>query len=77
VISALAIIAAVEAWRRGSSRHRIDRASIWLLAATGTCVLIAICGWVFAPWRTALFGLQISSNAPFKPMTVGILEEPI
>lgn len=35
--------------------------------------MIAGCGWAFAPWRIVLFGLQISSDAPFKPLTLGLV----
>lgn len=72
-ISVLAIVGAVQASRRWRGGDRIDRVSIWLLPVAGACAVIAYCGWAFAPWRIALVGLQVSSTAPFKPMTLGVV----
>jgi hypothetical protein len=72
-ITALALVGAMLTWRRGAGRDRLDRVSIWLLAAACICAVIAYCGWAYAPWRISIIGLRISSDAPFKPMTLCLL----
>jgi hypothetical protein len=72
-ISALAIVGVAIAWRRRAASDRLDRLSIWLIPAAGVCAAVAFCGWMYAPWRLAIPGLQISSEAPFKPMTLCLL----
>ncbi len=34
---------------------------------------IALAGWAYAPWGIAFPGVRVSSDAPFKPMTVALL----
>ena len=72
-IALLALAGAILAWRRGAPRDRLDRVSIWLLPLAGVGAAIAFCGWAYAPWRVAFAGVTISSDAPFKPMTVALL----
>jgi len=73
-IVAIAIIGAVVAWRstRGV-RDRLDRISRWTLILAGGLAAIADCGWAFAPWRVDLIGVRISSDAPFKPMSLALI----
>jgi hypothetical protein len=69
-IAVLALVGAIVAWRRADRvRDRLDRFSPWLLAVAAVCAAIAICGWAYSPWRIAVAGVRLSSEAPFKPMT--------
>jgi hypothetical protein len=50
----LAIAGVVLASRRQRvARDRVDRLSLWLLAAAAAAAAVAACGWAFAPWRVA------------------------
>jgi hypothetical protein len=71
-IAVLALAGAILAWRRGGARDRLDRQSLWLLPVAGVCAAVAFCGWAYAPWRIAFAGVTISSDAPFKSMTVAL-----
>jgi hypothetical protein len=59
--------------RESSARDRLDRRTIWLTAAAAACAALAILGWTIAPWRFALPGVSISSDAPFKPFSLALL----
>jgi hypothetical protein len=73
-VGLLAVAGAVLAWRRGGrGRDRLDRLSLWLLPVALLGAAIAISGWAYAPWRITLAGLRVSSEAPFKPMTIALL----
>ena len=73
-IALLSLVGAILAWRRhGGVRDRLDRLSLWLVPVALVCATIALCGWAFAPWRIAFAGVRISSDAPFKSMTVALL----
>jgi hypothetical protein len=73
-IALLALAGAILAWRRSASaRDRLDRLSRWLLPMALVCAMIAIFGWAYAPWRIAFAGVRISSEAPFKSMTIALL----
>ncbi len=73
-IALLSLVGAILAWRRrGGARDRLDRLSCWLVPVALVCAAIALCGWAFAPWRIAFAGVRISSDAPFKSMTVALL----
>ena len=72
-IALLALAGAILAWRRGAPRDWLDRASIWLLPLAAIAAIIAFCGWAYAPWRVAFAGITMSSEAPFKPMTIALL----
>jgi hypothetical protein len=73
-ITILALAGAMVGWRRhGSARDRLDRVSLWLLPVAFVCAVIAILGWAYVPWRIAFAGVRISSDAPFKPMTIALL----
>jgi hypothetical protein len=73
-IALLALAGVILAWwRSGAARDRLDRLSLWLLPVVAVCTVIAVCGWAYAPWRIALAGVRISSEAPFKAMTVALL----
>jgi hypothetical protein len=72
-IAVLAILGALLAWRRAGDRDRLDRFSWWLLPAAAVFAAIAACGWAFAPWKLAFAGLRLSSDAPYKPMTLALL----
>jgi hypothetical protein len=72
-IAVLACAGAISAWRRSGSGDHLDRLSIWLLPAACVCAAIAFCGWAYAPWRITITGVKISSDAPFKPMTLALL----
>ena len=73
-IALLALAGAILAWRRsGGARDRLDRLSLWLLPVALVGAVIAIFGWAYAPWRIAFAGVRISSDAPFKAMTVALL----
>ena len=72
-IALLAVVGAGLAWRRTDVvRDRLDRFSVWLLPVAAVCIVIGICGWAYAPWRLALGGVRISSEAPFKALTVAV-----
>jgi hypothetical protein len=72
-IALLALTGVVVAWlQSGAVRDRLDRFSVWLLPLAAAAVVIAICGWAYAPWRIALPGVRISSDAPFKSITVAL-----
>jgi len=73
-IAILAIVGVVLAYRRHRSAHdRVDRLSFWLLPIGAACAAIAVCGWVYAPWRISLGVARASSDAPFKPMTLALV----
>jgi hypothetical protein len=73
-IVVLAIVGiAVEVRRCGIARDRLDGISIWLMAAAGVFAAIAVCAWTLGPWRIVLPGLSVSSEAPFKPMSLAVL----
>jgi hypothetical protein len=73
-IATLALAGAILAWRRRTgARNRHDRLSLWLLPVAFVFAVIAACGWAYEPWHMAFAGVRISSEAPFKPMTVAIL----
>ena len=72
-IALLALVGALLAWWRGPARDRIDRVTVWLLPLAGVCAAIAFAGWAYAPWRVSLAGITISSNTPFKIMTVALV----
>jgi F5/8 type C domain len=73
-IAVLALAGAILAWRqRTGARDRLDRLSLWLLPVAFLCAVVAVCGWAYAPWRIAFAGVQISSETPFKPMTLALL----
>jgi hypothetical protein len=72
-IALLALAGAVVSWRRDGTRDRIDRLSLWLLLVAAVYAAIAFFGWAYAPWRVAFAGVTISSEAPFKSMTVSLL----
>jgi hypothetical protein len=72
-IAALAATAAIMAWRRRTPRGDLDRVRTWLLAAACVSATIAVCGWTLAPWRIDIPGLSISSDAPFKPLSLAVL----
>jgi hypothetical protein len=72
-IIVLALAGAILAWRRnGGARDRLDRLALWLLPVALVAAAIAIAGWVYAPWRVAFAGVRISSEAPFKSMTIAV-----
>jgi hypothetical protein len=64
---------AIHAWRRDRTRDRIDRLSLWLLPPAAAFAAVALCGWAFAPWHVSIGVLKMSSDAPFKPMTLALL----
>ncbi len=72
-IVALAATGAILAWRRPSAGDGLDRVRPWLLAAAWVAALIAVCAWTFAPWRIGIAGLTISSDKPFKPLSLAAL----
>jgi hypothetical protein len=72
-IAALAAAGAILAWRRRTPRVGLDRVRTWLLATGCVSVMIAVCGWTFSPWRIDLPGLRISSDAPFKPLSIAVV----
>jgi hypothetical protein len=71
-IAALAATGAILAWRR-TARDDPDRVRACLLAAACVFASIAVCGWTFSPWRIELPALTISSDAPFKPLSLAAL----
>jgi hypothetical protein len=72
-IVVLALAGAILAWRRrGGAADRLDRLSRWLLPIAAVCAAIAVCGWAYAPWRTDIAGIKLSSDAPFKPATLAV-----
>jgi hypothetical protein len=73
-IALLSLVGAILVWRRyGGVRDRLDRLSLWLVPVALVGATIALCGWAFAPWRIAFAGVRISSDAPFKSLTVALL----
>jgi hypothetical protein len=72
-IALLAMAGGVLAWRPNGARDRIDRRSIWLLPFAAVCAAIALCGWTYAPWKVSMAGIRVSSDAPFKPLTLALL----
>jgi len=73
-VVAVASVGAMLGWlRESSARDRLDRRTIWLTAAAAACAALAILGWTIAPWRFALPGVSISSDAPFKPFSLALL----
>jgi hypothetical protein len=55
------------------ARDRLDRWTSWLTAAAAACAALAILGWTTAPWRIAVAGLSVSSDAPYKPFSLAVL----
>ena len=73
-ITALAFGGAVLGWMRESvARDRFDERTSWLLLAGAGCAAIAIAGWVYPPWHYGALGLSVSSDAPFKPLSLAVL----
>jgi hypothetical protein len=73
-IAALAFSGVVLAWRRpAGARDRFVRLPAALLTAAGVLAAIAFCGWWFAPWRLEFAGVRMSSDAPFKPLTLAVM----
>jgi hypothetical protein len=73
-IALLALAGAIVALKQpGVAPDRIDRLSLWLLPLALAYAVIAIAGWAYAPWSIALAGIRISSDAPFKSMTLALL----
>jgi hypothetical protein len=72
-IAALAAAGAILAWRRRTPCVGLDRVRTGLLATGCVLAIIAVCGWTFSPWRIDLPGLRISSDAPFKPLSLAVL----
>lgn len=73
-IAVLALAGAILAWRRRTgARDRLSRLSLWLLPVAILCAFVAVCGWAYGPWRIAFSGSRISSEAPYKPMTIALL----
>ncbi len=73
-IALLSLVGAILAWRRHRGvRDRLERLSLWLVPIALVCAAIALCGWAYSPWRIAFAGVRISSDAPFKSMTVALL----
>src|SRR5258708_6761805 len=72
-IVALAASGAILAWPRPSARGGFDRVRPWPLPAACAAAIIAVCGWTFSPLRINLAGLTISSDKPFKPLSLAAL----
>jgi hypothetical protein len=73
-ITVLALFGAAVALRRGATpRDRIDRASLWVLASAGAFAMVALCGRLFAPWHANLGIVTLSSETPFKPLTLAAI----
>jgi hypothetical protein len=72
-IVALAATGAILAWRRRTAHDHLNPIRTWLLAAGCVSAIIAACGWMFSPWRIDVPGLQVSSDAPFKPLSLAVL----
>jgi hypothetical protein len=72
-IAALAATGAILAWRSRIARDDRHRLRTWLLLPASLFAVIAIGGWMFAPWRVVLPGLRLSSDAPFKPLSLAAL----
>jgi hypothetical protein len=70
----LTLVGVVAGVRRDKGvRDRLDRLSWWLLPLIVVSAGIAFCGWRYAPWRIDVGALRVSSDAPFKPMSVAVL----
>jgi len=73
-ITLLAVIGGTLGWLNETrARDHIDRWTAWLPAAAVVCVAIAIAGWTASPWHVSLLGLNVSSDAPFKPFSIAVL----
>jgi hypothetical protein len=73
LITTLAIVGGFAAWwRTPSQRDRLDRTARWLMPLAAILAAVAAFGWWLAPWRMALPGLLITSDAPFKPFSIAI-----
>ena len=73
-VTALALGGGIAAWRRTPPRHdRLDRIATWLRPLALIPAAVAALGWWLAPWRIALPGLLVMSDAPFKPFSIAIV----
>jgi hypothetical protein len=72
-VVAIACVGAMLGWLQSATRDRLDRWTIWLMAAAVACAALAILGWTIAPWRIAFAGVSVSSDAPFKPFSLAVL----
>ena len=70
-----AVAASARSWRgadaAASAIASID--SLWLLPLALVCAAIALFGWAYSPGTSRLPAVRISSDAPFKSMTVALL----
>ena len=73
-IAMLALCGVLLALRtRTVPRDRVDRAAICVLAAAGAFAIVAVSAVLFAPWHASVAGLSVSSDTPFKPLTLAAL----
>src|SRR5262249_15583465 len=72
-IAILALAGALAAWWQAERRpDRLERVSRWLLLPAAVCGAIALLGWTRAPWHLTIAGISISSDAPYKPLTLAL-----
>jgi hypothetical protein len=72
-VTALAVTGATLAWRRRTGRDDLGRVRTWLVAGACVSATVAVCGWTFSPWRIDVPGFHISSDTPFKPLSLAAL----
>ena len=71
IVMVLAAIGIARAWRQpAAARDLLDRWSVGLLVIAAAYAALAYVGWAYGPWHYELAGISVSSNAPFKPVTV-------
>jgi hypothetical protein len=73
VLPVLVAVFSVRAWRTARGDDRITRIGRWALAGAAVAASIAALAWMFDPWKIELPGLRISSDSPYKQMSIAML----
>jgi hypothetical protein len=73
VLPGLVIVFGIAAWRRAAGHDRVSQLGRWALVGAALAATIAALAWAFDPWRIDLPGLRISSESPYKQMSLALV----